>query len=66
MAALSLGQGKDVKSFIADFTGSQRYIMDYLIEEVLERQSEEVQELSLEDFGAGTADRSVMRFCHRA
>jgi LuxR family maltose regulon positive regulatory protein len=43
MAALSIGKGKDVTQFVANFTGSQRYIMDYLIEEVLGRQSDEVQ-----------------------
>jgi LuxR family maltose regulon positive regulatory protein len=47
MAALSLGQGKDVKGFIENFAGSQRYIMDYLMEEVLLCQTEEVQEFLL-------------------
>ena len=30
MAALSMGKRKDVQGFIATFTGSQRYVMDYL------------------------------------
>jgi len=43
MAALSLGQRKDVKSFIDRFTGSQRYVTDYLVEEVLKNQSDEIR-----------------------
>ena len=34
---------KDVRQFVASFAGNQRYIMDYLIEEVLRRQSEDVR-----------------------
>ena len=44
MAALSLGKKKDVKGSIASFTGSQRYIMDYLMDEVLGQQSPEVRD----------------------
>ena len=36
MAGLSLGRQEDAGRFIAAFTGTQRYLMDYLIEEVLE------------------------------
>jgi LuxR family maltose regulon positive regulatory protein len=42
MALLSLRDQRDVSSFIASFTGSQRYIMDYLMEEVLSRQTSEI------------------------
>ena len=43
MAGLSL-QGRDNASqFIADFAGSNRYILDYLLEEVLDREPEHVQ-----------------------
>lgn len=45
LAALSL-QGyaaKDVGNFIQSFTGSHRFVMDYLVEEVLHQQSAEVQ-----------------------
>jgi LuxR family maltose regulon positive regulatory protein len=41
MAALSMRGQKDIPGFIAAFTGSQRYIMDYLMEEVLRKQSPE-------------------------
>lgn len=44
MAALSLRDQKDIPGFIAAFTGSQRYIMDYLMEEVLQMQSREVRD----------------------
>jgi len=42
MAALSL-QGRDPIRFFESITGNDRYIMDYLIEEVLQRQSEPVR-----------------------
>jgi LuxR family maltose regulon positive regulatory protein len=42
MAALSL-QGCDVQMFFQSFTGDDRYIADYLIEEVLQRQPEPVR-----------------------
>jgi LuxR family maltose regulon positive regulatory protein len=47
MAVLSLRVEKDIPGFIASFTGSQRYIMDYLIEEVLKKQPDEVQDFLL-------------------
>ncbi|CCH76473.1 Transcriptional regulator, LuxR family protein [Nostocoides japonicum T1-X7] len=48
LAALSLRGHEDVQSFVAAFTGSHRYILDYLTEEVLERQSERVRSFLLE------------------
>jgi ATP/maltotriose-dependent transcriptional regulator MalT len=47
MAALSMQTHEDVRKFIAEFTGSQHYILDYLIEEVLQRQPQEVQSFLL-------------------
>ena len=48
LAALSL-RGKDnVAGFVAAFTGSHRYVLDYLAEEVLERQSQQVRTFLLE------------------
>jgi LuxR family maltose regulon positive regulatory protein len=44
LAALSMQGRDDVAGFIAAFTGSHRYVVDYLIEEVLLRQPEEVQD----------------------
>jgi LuxR family maltose regulon positive regulatory protein len=42
MAALSL-QGRDPAQFFASFTGDDRFIADYLVEEVLQRQPEPVR-----------------------
>jgi LuxR family maltose regulon positive regulatory protein len=48
MAALYMQGRGDLSSFIMEFSGGHRYIMDYLIEEVLQRQSEEVQAFLLQ------------------
>jgi LuxR family maltose regulon positive regulatory protein len=47
MAALSIRGQKDISGFITSFTGSQRYIMDYLLEEVLQKQAEETRDFLL-------------------
>jgi LuxR family transcriptional regulator, maltose regulon positive regulatory protein len=47
LAALSLQGRGEVEAFLTDFTGSHRHIADYLVEEVLARQSEEVQSFLL-------------------
>ncbi len=47
MAMLTIRGEKDIPGFISGFTGTQRYIMDYLIEEVLQRQSPEVRDFLL-------------------
>ena len=43
LAALSMQGLSDTASFIRSFTGSHRFVLDYLIEEVLERQPENIQ-----------------------
>ncbi len=43
LAALSMQGREDVAGFIAAFTGNNRYIVDYLVEEVLRRQPEDVR-----------------------
>ena len=48
LAGLSLRGRADVAGFVAAFTGSHRYVLDYLAEEVLERQSEQVRTFLLE------------------
>ena len=48
LAGLSLRGQADVTGFVAKFTGSHRYILDYLAEEVLERQDEQVRTFLLE------------------
>jgi len=42
MAAVSLQNRPDTTNFVQNFSGSHRYILDYLMEEVLSRQPEEV------------------------
>jgi len=46
MAALSL-QGRDARAFFESFRGDDRYIADYLIEEVLQRQTAPVRDFLL-------------------
>ncbi|MGD2207153.1 MAG: LuxR C-terminal-related transcriptional regulator [Anaerolineae bacterium] len=48
LAALSLRGRDDVPAFISAFTGSHRYVLDYLTEEVLNRQSEDVRAFLLQ------------------
>ena len=48
LAGLSLRGQADVAGFVAAFTGSHRYVLDYLAEEVLEQQSEQVRSFLLE------------------
>lgn len=48
LAALSMQGRDDVAGFIAAFTGDDRYIVDYLVDEVLERQSEPVRSFLLQ------------------
>lgn len=43
LAAISLRGYKDTSGFIKSFTGSHRFILDYLIEEVLQQQPKPVQ-----------------------
>jgi len=43
LAALSMQGRGDWSEFIAEFSGSHRYVIDYLVDEVLARQPEEVQ-----------------------
>ncbi|MEA1978147.1 MAG: helix-turn-helix transcriptional regulator, partial [Chloroflexota bacterium] len=47
MAALSMRGRKDVSGFIKSFSGSHRFVLDYLVEEVLDQQSSEIQEFLL-------------------
>ena len=48
LAGLSLRGQPDVAGFVADFTGSHRYVLDFLAEEVLECQPAEVRTFLLE------------------
>jgi LuxR family maltose regulon positive regulatory protein len=48
LAAISVRGQEDATSFIKSFSGSHRLVLDYLIEEVLEQQSEDVQTFLLQ------------------
>ena len=43
LAAISMQGHKDAGSFIKSFTGSNQFVLDYLIEEVLQQQTDSVQ-----------------------
>ena len=43
LAALSMEGREDASGFIVGFAGDDRYVVDYLVEEVLQRQPEHVQ-----------------------
>ena len=81
LASLSMQGLEDINSFIEKLSGSHKYIMDYLIEEALEKQSEEVQKFlqltslldyfscdlcdSLLDAGHGSSMRTIEYLMHR-
>jgi LuxR family maltose regulon positive regulatory protein len=48
LAALSMQGRQDVRAFIKAFSGSHRFILDYLVEEVLDRQPADIQEFLLQ------------------
>jgi LuxR family maltose regulon positive regulatory protein len=60
MAALSMRDREDVLGFIEGFSGTNRYILDYLLEEVLAGQSPEVQRFLL---GTSILERLTAPLC---
>jgi LuxR family maltose regulon positive regulatory protein len=48
LAALSMQGNKDVSGFIREFAGDHRYIVDYLVEEVLQSQPEPIRRFLLQ------------------
>jgi LuxR family maltose regulon positive regulatory protein len=48
LAALSLQGRGDIAAFVAGFSGSHRYVLDYLTEEVLDRQPQQLRGFLLE------------------
>ena len=60
LAALSLTGRDDVASFIAGFAGDDRYVVDYLVEEVLQRQPEDIQNFLLQ---TSVLDRMTGSLC---
>jgi LuxR family maltose regulon positive regulatory protein len=61
MAAVSMQGREDAASFINAFRGSDRYILDYLVEEVLQRQSDTVQTFLLQ---TSILDRLTAPLCN--
>lgn len=47
MAALSMRDRRDLAGFVSAFTGSHRFILDYLAEEVLNRQTQDIRDFLL-------------------
>lgn len=43
LAALALQDLPNQQNFLSDFSGSHRYVIDYLLDEVLKRQPEEIR-----------------------
>jgi LuxR family maltose regulon positive regulatory protein len=60
LAALSMQGNKDTAGFIQSFTGSHRFVMDYLLEEVLHQQPESIQAFLLR---TSVLDRMCGRLC---
>ena len=60
LAALSMQGREDLTAFIAGFAGDDRYIVDFLAEEVLQRQPEHVQQFLLQ---TSILDRLSGRLC---
>ena len=60
MAALSMQKREDIPEFLEKFSGSHRYILDYLIEEVLNQQSPRVMDFLLK---TSILDRLTATLC---
>ena len=48
LAALSIEKREDVAGFVENFAGNDRYIVDYLVEEVLHRQPDHIEDFLLQ------------------
>jgi len=60
MAAISLQGHENVQAFLRGFTGSNRYILDYLVEEVFQRQPGSTQDFLLK---TSILDRMCASLC---
>ncbi len=65
MAALSLRGQEDKSAFIRSFSGSNRYILDYLVEEILLRQPEAHPGFPAQDLHPGAVVRTAVRCNNR-
>ena len=64
LAAISMQGHKDATSRIKSFTGSHRFVLDYLIEEVLDQQSEKRAEFFAANGRSRPTDRLLVRCPH--
>jgi LuxR family maltose regulon positive regulatory protein len=62
LAAVSMQGRDDLSNFVAAFTGSSHYVLDYLIEEVFEQQPAETQDFLLK---TSILDRMTGPLCDR-
>jgi LuxR family maltose regulon positive regulatory protein len=60
LAALSMRGRSDLDAFVAAFTGSHRFVIDYLLEDVLEHEPEQVQTFLQE---TSILDRLTAQLC---
>ena len=60
LAALSMQGRSDIAGFIKAFTGSHLYVAEYLVEEVLQHQSEDVQTVPASDVHPGATERKFV------
>ncbi|HAE21117.1 MAG TPA: helix-turn-helix transcriptional regulator, partial [Spirochaetaceae bacterium] len=63
LAAISLGRKMDVEAFISGFSGGDRFVLEYLTEEVLGFQSEETQSFLLK---SAVLERFCSELCDAA
>jgi LuxR family maltose regulon positive regulatory protein len=61
LAALSMQGRSDTAGFIQAFTGSHRFVLDYLVEEVLQRQPEQIRSFLLQ---TAILDRLFAALCN--
>ena len=61
LAALSMQGREDTASFIQAFTGSHRFVLDYLVEEVLQHQAEHIRSFLLQ---TAILDRFCASLCN--
>jgi LuxR family maltose regulon positive regulatory protein len=59
MAAISIQKREDIPAFIAAFTGTHRHVLDYLTEEVLNRQTVDTRSFLLETSVLGRISGSL-------
>ena len=62
--SLSMQGHPDTSRFIQSFTGSHRFVLDYLVEEVLQRQPEHIRSFLLQTSILEQAQWSALRCCH--